>query len=122
MQHVSGAVEPKTHARDRHPETVAGTGKGALDIRHQPVELDRALHQAPNPEAGNQDQHADDRAKPDQGMVGVLADAPCGSAAGGPACGLPAMAIQPGVELGCAGSRRRRVAAQAIGPSDDAAE
>jgi hypothetical protein len=55
-------------------------------------------------------------------MVGVLADAPGGSAAGGPACREVPVAVKPRVERMRAGIRRRLVATQAVGPSDDAAE
>src|SRR5205814_2119075 len=85
MQLVGRPIEAEPDSRDRDPEPVSGPGQGAFDIGHQPVEFDRTLHQPPNPEAGNEDQHPDDRAEPDQDMVGVLADAPGGGTPGGAA-------------------------------------
>jgi hypothetical protein len=55
-------------------------------------------------------------------MMGVLTDAPRGSAAGGPARSEAAVAVKPRVERMRAGDRCRLVATQAVGPSDDAAE
>jgi len=82
MQFVGRTVEAEAHAGDRHAEA-AGAGEGVLDIGHQPVELDRPLHQLPDAETGKQDQYAGDRAEPDQETVRVAADAQRRLAPGG---------------------------------------
>ena len=104
---MRGAVDPEAHPRNRHFEPGPGALERRLDIGGEPIELDRALHQAPDAEQGDQDQHRGERAEPAQEMM----------------CAAPDMARCPVVQQPVAmrpriggGGRRRWLPLTGLGP------
>src|SRR5437763_7036736 len=69
-------LNPESYAGDRHLEPEPGALKGGLDVRNQPVQLDRPLHQSPNRKSQRQDQHGGDRSAPDQQPMRAAAKMP----------------------------------------------
>ena len=101
IQLLRVAIDPEAHPGDRHLEADAGTLERRLDIGRQPVQLDRALHQAPDAEQQHQDDDRRQGADPAQHVMGAAADMPR----------RPAMQRGPSAAAGVSHRRGRRVPA-----------
>src|SRR6266550_4287797 len=64
------------HPADRDLETDPGALEPGFDIGRQPIQRDRPLHQPPDDEAGDQNQHRGKRAEPHEAMMRAAPDPP----------------------------------------------
>jgi hypothetical protein len=71
---MGGAVDPEAHPRNRHLEPGPGALECRLDIRREPIQLDRTLHHAPYAKESDEDQHRGERPEPAQEVVRAAPD------------------------------------------------
>src|SRR5207237_8735476 len=69
-------IAAELDAGDRHLKTDARPFESRLEVRREPVQRDRPVHQAPEHKADEQDQDGGKGAEPSQEMVRPPPDAP----------------------------------------------